>query len=288
METKVDQVTGYKGVKVKVVDFNADHCNYEYSPSTVEVKLSDGKSETLEYLIMSPSHIKIIKQHSDVYNKTLDVLTEMYTEHIKLVILGSEYPIYTIHYGLLFDCALTRFSGTGSKLTTYKVKKFVTELRFNSDYRCELKELIVTHKLEVMSLGLNKHIRLVGLENLVFISNGSIALIDYTLAKEDSNTLRLKHLDKPLITHKKIELVEELILENTCRIKDLPLKTLGMFNNLKKLTISKSVQTIENYNIEQIIRKTPDKRKYINTNSLLGTMGDNFDTDKIIWITMPD
>lgn len=263
----------------QITDFNITPSRYNYTNVPISVQINNSKDLlTLDYVKITKMTIDKIKQ-SNGHAVVLDKLNSIYDEHIKLVTLGKEYPIYTLHgfYNNNIDCILNGFSGIGDKVTVYKVPEFVTEIRVNDECSWNINKLIVNHKLELYRLGENKNIQVVGLENLSFLSNATLGCIDYTLTKENSKVLRLKYLDSNLPKNKKTHCVEELILENTCRIENLEVRTLRNITKLKKLTLCKSVQTIENIELKDCIRKTEDGKYYTK-------ISNSDEEERILWI----
>ena len=270
-------------MRMKIVDFNITHSKYEFLNKPLTLIFNTGESTTVTYARVSRVNIDNIKNVKSSFEAVLDILNKIYIEHIKLEMLGSEYPIYTI-YNISADCSLNGFSGNGTYIKTYSVKDFVKELRINKEFNFKVKELIVNHKLEIMSLGDDKNIYIRGLENIVFLSNGSVSCIDYTLLKDESKVLRFKYLDGNLPRNKKIRYAEEVILDNTCKIEDIDTRTLRNIINLNKLTLCRSVKTIGGIDLKDCIRKRDDNSYYINLDNLDGRMSLAYIYDKIIEI----
>lgn len=268
---------------MRIVDFNIERSKYEFLNKSITLIFDTGEQKTVDYARISRVSIDNIKNTKSSFENMLNVLNKIYIEHIKLEMLGSEYPIYTI-YNNLADCSLNGFSGSGFSIKTYSIKDFVKELRISKELNFKVKELIVNHKLEIMSLGDDKNIYIRGLENIVFLSNGSVSCIDYTLLKDESKVLSFKYLDGNLPRNKKINYAEEVILENTCKIEDIDIRTLRNITNLNKLTLCKSVKTIGGIDLKDCIRKRDDNSYYINLDNLDGRTSLAYINDKIIEI----
>lgn len=237
----------------KIVDFNLDYSNYDNLADSLELEFDDNKVIRADYIKIARASIKTFKEVKCFYDTVIDILNQIYKEHIKMVMLGTEYPIYTIYSMGGITCSLDRFSGTGNRLRTYEVKKFTTEISFPISYKCELKEMILKHRINLYMLGADKNINITGIENAEFLTSGSLKCLDYNLKRKNSNTLRLKYLTKCFPDNRKIKEVKELILENTCSIENISLEMLEHIVNIDKLTLSKSVKTIEYIELKDII-----------------------------------
>lgn len=265
----------------KIVDFNLDYSNYDNLAESIELEFDDNKVIKVDYIKMARASIKTFKEVKCLYDAVIHILNQIYKEHIKMVMLGTEYPIYTICNMNGITCSLDRFSGTGNKLRTYEVKIFTTDIWFSINYKCELNEMILKHRVNLYMLGRDKNINITGIENAEFLTSGSLKCLDYNLKRKNSNTLRLKYLTKCFPDNRKIREVKELILENTCSIENISLEMLEHIVNLDKLTLSKSVKTIEYIKLKDILEQENDGRYYI---SLRSIPSDTLPSDRIIWI----
>lgn len=227
----------------KIVGFDLEYLKYSDFESNIDIKFNDNKLLNIDYVRMSKNTKDKIELSQSAYDTLIDILNKIYKEHTKLVMLGYEYPIYTITCIKDIEVSLNRFSGKGNKLRVYEVKSFVSEIRF-SNYKCELKELVLKHKTSLYILGVDKNIPITGIENAVISSSGAIKCVDYNLKRLNTDVLRLKYLDEPLPDNRKLREVTELVLEDTCNITDIPIEMIKNIPNLSKITLCKSVKNL--------------------------------------------
>ena len=273
----------------KIIDIDLEDIQYEFSAEPPVVIFESGKKLKLDYVDVFKRHLKSVRANNkEKFNELLNILNNIYTEHIKLITLGCEYPLYTISalYGL--ECLLDRFSGIGKITDVYAVKPFVTEIRFDDAYVHPIKELKITNRVEIMRLPAGQKVKITGIENAVFTTSIAMNVIDYTLNKEKSNVLTLKYLDRALPSNNKIYSVEELKLEDTCKIENITSKMIKQFPNLKRITLCKSIKNIDYIDIAYVVRRKYNEngilKEYINIDNLRGMKPDNFETDNIIWL----
>lgn len=227
---------------------------YKYKTFKLILITSDNSEIVTDYIEISKVSYNAIKSNNN--NKMLELLNSIYTENIKLKILGSGYPIYKILYMLdaSIDCVLVNFI-TQTKESKYTVKKFVTDIRLDKECELKIDNLELKHPIPLTSLGNTQKIHIQGIENITSLTESNINIISYTVKHDYNGILRLKYLDI-FIFHgiSKVYDIKEIILEDTCIVSNIPYETYDRLENLKEIVICKSVKKLGGKPMKDVLK----------------------------------
>lgn len=258
----------------KIVDFYMDLDLYE--PDEVHVVFESGKETCITYVIIRRHVYRKIKDDEVLKQQVIDNLNQIYVEHIKLKLVDSSNPIYEIIIDSDDDNKLfyiVSFSCKGSKLKTYIVKKFVNQVYLEDN---QVKELVLTAPVRLYNMGSQDNTIIRGLEYLDILYEKNLPVIDFTLRHTEGNkTLELKYL-KEIKLHDRFysREIEKIVLNDTCKIVNIPLE---LFNNLTKLKEVKLCKSVMMIGDELVLERVND----FNGSSCVLDLTDFYHDDKI-------
>lgn len=260
---------------------DANNRRFDMKVRPVTVILNDNIVQVIDYILATYNDLEKLKSLYKV--ELIELLNRIYTEHIKLTLLGLNYPKYelTLTNKSDMDCQLLGFGNPDEVVKSYKVTNFTTSIYLDLDF-CNIRELILTKPIYANFI--QGYIKIIGIENIKVITDTNLSVICKNIEKQQDKTLVMKYLEHCDIYYNRVEGIEKIILEDTCTIENISLNLLMSMPTLKEIQLCKSIESINLKPVLEVLKKdTTDGNYYIEVNDK--TMWDRRDKIRRIKVT---
>ena len=237
----------------KVTELNANTLKAQ----KITLIKSDGAEINIDYIISTRSCKELTDIDEKKREEVLKLINLIYKDNNKLKILGLGYPIFQVGTTLSKElaCTLIGFKPSTNK-DSYTCPSYVTHIGIDDNKYLEIYELEFINKIKVISFGSTYKLKIKGIENISELNDKNIRLIDKVVREQYNGELKLKYLDSiNMFNTTGFVGIDKIILENTCKIGDIPGSLLDKFVGLEEITLCDSVKTICGYDLKRFVFK---------------------------------
>ena len=275
-------------MEYKIIDFQLENTtckriNNANSDANLLVKLDNNTTIELNYIKVTNNSYNSLKEN--LFEETIRLINEIYKEHIKLNILGSGYLIYRLHYTedrakntYHIVCAIIGFNTLENKITSYKLRSFVSSMSFTGKYGVDtnnIGEIILTKPIDILAYDETTEIKLTNIDKILSLRNDNLYIINYNIANTSDKTLTLSNLqyillDRMVDEDDRLKGIEKIVILDTCEIDTIPLQLFWVIRTLREIVVNSKIKFIDKTPIKR--RLSTDKNGYyIDANSIKDT-----------------